>query len=52
LRSIACDDLYRERNRSATFYALTRKGRRTAQAELDGWRRLSGASARVLEQEA
>jgi hypothetical protein len=37
------------------FYALTRKGRRAAQAELDGWLRLSGAVARVLralEQEA
>jgi transcriptional regulator len=42
-------------NRNAKFYALTRKGRRAAQAELDGWLRLSGAVARVLralEQEA
>src|SRR5437899_12706413 len=42
-------------NRTAKFYALTRKGRRAAQAELDGWLRLSGAIARVLralEQEA
>ena len=42
-------------NRNAKFYALTRKGRRAAQAELDGWLRLSGAIARVLralEQEA
>ena len=42
-------------NRNAKFYALTRKGRRTAQAELDGWLRLSGTVARVLralEQEA
>ena len=41
--------------RNAKFYALTRKGRRAAQAELDGWLRLSGAVARVLralEQEA
>jgi PadR family transcriptional regulator PadR len=40
---------------SNKFYALTRKGRRTAQAELDSWRRLSGAVTRVLralEQEA
>jgi PadR family transcriptional regulator PadR len=35
-------------NRTAKFYSLTRKGRRAAQAELDGWRRLSGAIARVL----
>ena len=44
-----------ENNRNAKFYALTRKGRRAAQAELDGWLRLSGAVARVLralEQEA
>src|SRR6478672_958290 len=44
-----------ENNRTAKFYTLTRKGRRTAQAELDGWLRLSGAVARVLralEQEA
>jgi PadR family transcriptional regulator, regulatory protein PadR len=44
-----------ENNRTAKFYALTRKGRRAAQAELDGWLRLSGAVARVLralEQEA
>jgi len=44
-----------ENNRRAKFYALTRKGRRAAQAELDGWLRLSGAIARVLralEQEA
>src|SRR5215470_4369469 len=44
-----------ENNRNAKFYALTRKGRRAAQAELDGWVRLSGAIARVLravEQEA
>ena len=44
-----------ENNRNAKFYALTRKGRRAAQAELDGWLRLSGAIARVLralEQEA
>ena len=43
------------RSRNAKFYALTRKGRRAAQAELDGWLRLSGAVARVLralEQEA
>jgi len=35
-------------NRNAKFYALTRKGRRAAQAELDGWLRLSGAVTRVL----
>ena len=37
-----------ENNRKAKFYTLTRKGRRAAQAELDGWLRLSGAVARVL----
>jgi PadR family transcriptional regulator, regulatory protein PadR len=37
-----------ENNRTAKFYALTRKGRRTAQAELDSWLRLSGALTRVL----
>jgi PadR family transcriptional regulator, regulatory protein PadR len=37
-----------ENNRTAKFYALTRKGRRTAQAELDSWLRLSGAVTRVL----
>lgn len=44
-----------ENNRNAKFYALTRNGRRAAQAELDGWLRLSGAIGRVLralEQEA
>ena len=35
-------------NRKAKVYSLTRKGRRQAQAELDGWARLSGAVARVL----
>ena len=34
--------------RRAKFYALTRKGRREAQAERDGWERLSAAVARVL----
>jgi PadR family transcriptional regulator, regulatory protein PadR len=37
-----------ELNRRAKFYSLTRKGRREAQAELESWRRLSGAVARVL----
>jgi PadR family transcriptional regulator PadR len=37
-----------ENNRKATFYKLTRKGRSAAQAELDGWLRLSGAVTRVL----
>jgi PadR family transcriptional regulator PadR len=37
-----------ENNRKAKFYRLTRKGRSAAQAELDGWLRLSGAVARVL----
>ena len=44
-----------ENNRKAKFYKLTRKGRRAAQAELEGWLRLSGAVTRVLraiEQEA
>ena len=34
--------------RNAKFYSLTRKGRREAQAERDGWERLAGAVARVL----
>jgi PadR family transcriptional regulator PadR len=37
-----------ENNRKAKFYKLTRKGRTAAQAELDGWLRLSGAVSRVL----
>jgi transcriptional regulator len=37
-----------ENNRRAKFYRLTRKGRTAAQAELDGWLRLSKAVARVL----
>ena len=37
-----------ENNRKAKFYRLTRKGRSAAQAELDGWLRLSGAVTRVL----
>jgi PadR family transcriptional regulator, regulatory protein PadR len=37
-----------ENNRKAKFYRLTRKGRRAADAELEGWLRLSGAVARVL----
>jgi len=37
-----------ENNRKAKFYKLTRKGRTAAQAELDGWRRLSKAVTRVL----
>jgi len=37
-----------ENKRTAKFYALTRNGRRVAQAELDGWMRLSGAVTRVL----
>jgi PadR family transcriptional regulator PadR len=37
-----------ENNRRAKFYKLTRKGRTAAQAELDGWRRLSGGVTRVL----
>jgi transcriptional regulator len=37
-----------ENNRKAKFYALTRKGRTAARAELDGWWRLSGAVSRVL----
>jgi len=35
-------------NRKAKFYKLTRKGRSVADAELEGWRRLSGAVTRVL----
>ncbi len=38
-----------ENNRKAKFYTLTRKGRAATQAELDGWLRLSGAVARVLQ---
>jgi PadR family transcriptional regulator, regulatory protein PadR len=37
-----------ENNRKARFYALTRKGRAAAQAELDGWLRLSKAITKVL----
>jgi PadR family transcriptional regulator PadR len=37
-----------ENNRKAKFYKLTRKGRGAAQAELEGWERLSGAVTRVL----
>jgi PadR family transcriptional regulator, regulatory protein PadR len=37
-----------ENNRKAKFYKLTRKGRTAAQAELDGWVRLSKAVTRVL----
>jgi transcriptional regulator len=37
-----------ENNRKAKFYKLTRKGRSAAQAELEGWMRLSGAVTRVL----
>jgi transcriptional regulator len=37
-----------ENNRKAKFYKLTRKGRTAAQAELEGWLRLSKAVTRVL----
>jgi transcriptional regulator len=37
-----------ENNRKAKFYKLTRKGRTAAQAEADGWLRLSSAVTRVL----
>jgi transcriptional regulator len=37
-----------ENNRKAKFYRLTRKGRVAAQAELEGWLRLSKAITRVL----
>jgi transcriptional regulator len=37
-----------ENNRKARFYKLTRKGRTAAQAEVEGWMRLSGAVAKVL----
>jgi PadR family transcriptional regulator, regulatory protein PadR len=37
-----------ENNRRAKFYKLTRKGLRVADAELEGWLRLSGAITRVL----
>ena len=37
-----------ENNRKAKFYKLTRKGRSAAQAELEGWLRLSGGVSRVL----
>jgi PadR family transcriptional regulator, regulatory protein PadR len=37
-----------ENNRKAKFYTLTRKGRTAAQAETEGWLRLSGAVTRVL----
>lgn len=38
-----------ELNRKAKFYSLTRKGRREAQAEREGWERLSGAVTRLLK---
>ena len=37
-----------ENNRKAKFYRLTRKGRTAAQAEVDGWLRLSSAVTKVL----
>ena len=37
-----------ENNRKAKFYKLTRKGRTAAQAEVEGWLRLSSAVTRVL----
>ncbi len=37
-----------ENNRKAKFYRLTRKGRTAAQAEVDGWLRLSSAITKVL----
>jgi PadR family transcriptional regulator, regulatory protein PadR len=37
-----------DNNRKAKFYALTRRGRLAAQAELESWRRLSTAIGRVL----
>src|ERR1700680_391903 len=39
-----------ENNRKAKFYKLTHKGRSAAQAELEGWLRLSGAVTRVLRE--
>lgn len=38
-----------ENNRRAKFYKLTRKGRTAAQAEVEGWNRLSGAITQVLQ---
>ena len=37
-----------ENNRKAKFYTLTRRGRAAAQAEADGWVRLSTAVTKVL----
>ena len=37
-----------ENNQRAKFYKLTRKGRAAAQAEVDGWVRLSSAVTKVL----
>ncbi|HEY7500602.1 MAG TPA: PadR family transcriptional regulator [Vicinamibacterales bacterium] len=37
-----------ENNRKAKFYKLTRKGRIAADAELEGWLRLSKAVSKVL----
>jgi len=37
-----------ENNRRAKFYRLTRKGRRAADAEVEGWLRLSSAVTKVL----
>jgi transcriptional regulator len=38
-----------DNNRRARFYRLTRKGRREADAEHEGWLRLSTAVGRVLK---
>jgi transcriptional regulator len=37
-----------ENNRKAKFYKLTRRGRSAAQAEVEGWLRLSSAVTKVL----
>jgi transcriptional regulator len=37
-----------DNNRRAKFYKLTRKGRSAAQAEVEGWLRLSSAITKVL----
>jgi DNA-binding PadR family transcriptional regulator len=37
-----------DNNRKAKFYKLTRKGRSAAQAEVEGWLRLSSAVTKVL----
>ena len=40
---------YTEANRRARFYELTAKGRKQLAAERDGWLRMAGIMAKILE---